>query len=454
MVNSTTSQTPEDQFFTPFEMHEKKHLKVNEINYRNNTNSDYTEKIRDLDKNFNYSSHSNDYWSEPNLSLLYGTPIYEAASPAQKLALNHLYWAGQYIQTAATEANAVVYNQLTAGVFSTIDGYKKLCQELDLETDQERVHIHAFHTISYKTKLALLGKAALGNPLYKKKLDNSRFSFRLPSLQNLSIRDSTLRFITSTMLKNKAEYYSLYLKDFDKEGKSIPVPGGSVFEPSRSQSLQKFFTLNWGSSPFLACQYYVQRFMANMLLKNYEYSYTKYFRDLSDQEKPIPTPTAISFYHFMDEAFHTTTSQLIARDMYKDFPKPTTYEKFVANLGLCLSQRDVVSGLSAGVPAIFRDDTTFLLVYYRILRSPVFDMSVQDTLYWMQKCLCEEHEGFHMNVKHHQRLLTSLRNFFDELDFLCPVNRDMSIMALGGTISKSIQRNTKAFNLFSQSVTA
>jgi hypothetical protein len=49
------------------------------------------------------------------------------------LALNHFYWAGQYIQTAATEANAVVYNQLTAGVFSTLYGYGTLCQELDLE---------------------------------------------------------------------------------------------------------------------------------------------------------------------------------------------------------------------------------------------------------------------------------------------------------------------------------
>jgi hypothetical protein len=454
MVDITRAPNMENQPLTPSEMHGKKHLTVTEINYRNNADSNYTEKIKELDKNFSYSSHSNDYWSEPELSTLYGTPLYEAASPSQKLALNHFYWAGQYIQTAATEANAVVYNQLTAGVFSTLYGYGTLCQELDLETDQERHHIHAFHTISYKTKLALLGKTGLKNPLYGKKLDKPRFTFKLPSLQALTFQDSTLRFVANTMLKNQADCYSPYLRKLDKEGKSIPAPGGSVFEPSGSQNLQKFFTLNWGSSPFLACQYYVQRYMANMLLKNYEYSYTRYFKELNAKGKSIPAPTAVSYYHFLDESFHTTTSQLIARDMYKDFSKPTAYEKFIANVGFYMSQRDVVSGLSGGIPAIFRDDAAFFLVYYRILRSPVFDMSVPEALHWMQRCLCEEHEGFHMNIKHHQRLLTPLCNFCDSLDFLWPVNREMSIMASGRAIDKAIQRNIKAFNQFSRGVTA
>ncbi|NJR59420.1 MAG: hypothetical protein HC769_11545 [Cyanobacteria bacterium CRU_2_1] len=443
-----------NQSLTSSEIREKRHLRVAEMTHRKNADSDYTEKMKELGKSFNYSSHSNDYWSEPELSTLYGTPIYETASPSQKLALNHLYWAAQYAQVATDEAAAVVYNQLTSGVFSTISGYGTLCQELDLESHQERDHLRTFQTIAYKTKLALLGETALmKNPLYGKKLDKPRFTFSLPSSQVLTFQDSILRFVSNIMLKNKADYcYSPYLKDRDKEGKSIPAPAGGIFVPSGSQALQKFLILHWGSSPFMACQYYSGRFVANMLLKSYEYGYVKHFKKLEEKGQSIPAPTAVSYYHFLDESFHTTTSQLIARDVRKDFSKPTAYEKFVANLQLYGLQRDVLSGISAGVPSVFRDDASFLLMYYRLLRSPVFDMSVQEALHWMQRCLCEEHEGFHANVKSHQRLLSSLRNFFDGFDYLWPMNREMRLMASGDVNNKAIQRNARAFNQFSRTV--
>lgn len=70
------------------EVQVKKHLKLAEINYWRNIESSYTEKIQELDQNFNYSSNSDRYWGEPELSRLYGTPLYEEASPSQKLALN------------------------------------------------------------------------------------------------------------------------------------------------------------------------------------------------------------------------------------------------------------------------------------------------------------------------------------------------------------------------------
>lgn len=143
---------------------EKKHLKITEINYRRNTESDYTEQIEALDKAFNYDQNRDYWWSEPELSLLYGTPLYEGASLSQRKALNHLYWATQYNQTAATEANAVLYNQVTAGVFAAMGGYDTLCEELDLETAQERHHIHAFHSIGYKTKKPCWARAGSMRP--------------------------------------------------------------------------------------------------------------------------------------------------------------------------------------------------------------------------------------------------------------------------------------------------
>lgn len=466
MVDTTKAPELKDQFSNESEEKVKKHVKLTAINYQRNIDSDYTEKIEELDKNFNYNSNSNHYWSEPELSLLYGTPLYEEASPSQKRALNHLYWATQYNQTAATEANAVLYNQVTAGVFSNFGGYETLCQELDLETAQERHHIHAFHMIGYKTKRALLGQAGFNASIQGKsyKKDDSRrglapgqrsqlFTFNWQSSPLSPLQDYAFRFITNkVMLKSQAHCYSQYLRELEQKGESIPAQTTGLLGQLAPKPLLKFFTLNCGSSPFLACLFYVTRFMANMLIKNYEYRYSQYYRELEKKGEFIPAPLAVSHYHLMDEAFHTTTSQLIAIDLYKDFPKPTAYEKFIANLTIYRAQSVGLSGLSGGIPATFRSDASFMLSFYRLLQSPVFNMSATEALQWLEKCLCQEHEGFHVTLKYHQRLLSDLRRLFDPIDYLWPVNREMHLMASGGSISKGIQNNIKAFEQFSRSV--
>lgn len=457
MLDTTKVPDPKNQFEV------KKYVKITEINYRRNIDSDYTEKIEELDENFNYSSNSNHYWSEPELSTLYGTPLYAEASPSQKMALNHLYWATQYNQTAATEANAVLYNQVTAGVFSAFGGNETLCQELDLETAQERHHIHAFHNIGYKTKRSLLGKAAFSAPIQQNKNGLARglapghrpqfFTFNWQSSPLSAFQDYAFRFITNkVMLKNQAHCYSEYLRELDKKGELLPAQTTGLLGQIAPRPLLQFFTLNCGSSPFLACVFYVTRFIANILLKNYEYRYVQYYRELEKKGEFIPAPTAVSFYHLMDEAFHTTTSQLIAQDLYKDFSKPTAYEKFLANLTIYRAQSIGLSGLSGGLPAVFRSDASFMLSFYRLLQSPVFNMSAQEALQWLEKCFCNEHDGFHVNLKYHQRLLSDLRRFFDGIDYLWPVNREIGIMASGGSISKAIQNNVKTFEQFSRSV--
>jgi hypothetical protein len=45
-----------------------------------------------------------------------------------------------------------------------------------------------------------------------------------------------------------------------------------------------------------------------------------------------------------------------------------------------------------------------------------------------------------------------LRRLFDPIDYLWPVNREMRVMAKGGSLNKAIQENTKAFEQFSRSV--
>jgi hypothetical protein len=202
----------------------------------------------------------------------------------------------------------------------------------------------------------------------------------------------------------------------------------------------------------MACVFYVTRFMANMLIKNYEYDYVLYYRELDRNGEFIPLPTAVSFNHLMDEAFHTTTSQTISQELYKNFSKPTAYEKFLANLTIYRAQQIVLSGLSGSLPATFRSDATFMHSFYSLLQSPLFNMSATEALQWLEKCFCQEHEGFHLTLKYHQRLLSDLRRLFEPLDYLWPVNREMRLMDSGGSISKAIQNNVKDFKKFSRTV--
>lgn len=429
-----------------------KHFQVIDKTYENNTASDYTEKIEQLGKTFVYSQNENHYWGPPEFSTFYQTPLYEQASPSQKLALNHLYWIGQYQHTASAESNTMLYNKVTSGVFENIKGYETLCQELNFETDQERYHINTFQRIGFKTKISLFGKEFLGNPLHKKIISSSRQTLlnrlAIKSPKWDSFQESFFREITKLFHKNSVKYYSQFLKAQGK-GK-IPTAMGGLAGLTGSPSLFKFLTLNWGSSPFMAAQYYSARMIANMSLKTYEYPYSKQFRDLEKKNEFIPIPTAVSYYHLLDESFHTTMSQIISQEVYKDFASPTAYEKLLSNAIVFLAQRGILGGLSAGLPATFRDDASFMLSYYRLLISPVFNFSNQDALHWMEKCLCQEHEGLHVNLKHHESLLCDLRRFFGKLDYLWPVNREMKIMAEGGSIKRTIERNRVAFKKLSQ----
>ncbi|WP_315790674.1 hypothetical protein [Fischerella sp. JS2] len=403
MMDNTEESNTKQQPQTTSEIQVKKHLKVTEINYRRNKESNYTEKITELEQNFDYNSYKDHYWSDPELSILYGTPLYEVASPSQKIALNHLFWVGGYNLTAASETNTVLYNQITGSVFYSIGGYETLCHELDVETSQERYHIHAFRTVANMTELTLLSDVIIGNPF--------------------------------TGHESKA------------------MQGGMIGRLSPGP-MRHLFSFNWGSTPFLASQYYALRFIANMILKLTEHSRSQYFKELEKKNEFIPAPSAISYYHFLDESFHTTTSQLIAQDLYKDFPKPTKYEKFMANLSIYMMQLTVLSGLSAGAVASFYPDNLFVIpLVYKILRSPLFAMSTQEALSWIERCFCHEHEGLHLNLKYHQRLISDLCRFFDKLDYIWPINREMRVMATGGSISKAIQNNTKFFHKFSKSVT-
>ncbi|KOP24603.1 hypothetical protein AMR41_19590 [Hapalosiphon sp. MRB220] len=466
MVHSTQISQTSTESISANERLVNKSSKVIKNIFRDNINSNYTEIIQELDKNFDYTSNSNCYWSEPEQSLLYGTPLYQAASSSQKLALNHLYWAMQYSKVPLDEAGTMMFNQVTASVFSTLGGFETLCQELDLETTQESYHIHAFQRISRLTKKALIGKrltqlSKKTNNDWSKKIlkvgQQINLSTINPRTANLfsSLPYLFLRYTNKIMLESKGNQPSKYLQELEKKNEFLNVPTDGVVSqlPFRRLTMQ-LLTLNCGTSPFLACHYYALRLIANMMLKNWEYNYVLYFRKLKNNNTEfLPAPTAVSYFHFLDESFHTTISKTIAQELYKFFPKPTAYERFVANISIYLMQLNLKS-VSSVIPYRFiKDDFSLMFFFYQLLQTSLFDMSATEALYWLEKCFCQEHEGFNITLNSHQHLLINLRQLFGCIEYLWPINYEMRLMNSVNNTNKVIQSNIQTFKLFAKFVT-
>lgn len=429
-----------------------KHRKVVDITFQNNEQSDYTEQIEAMERAFRYADYQHCYWTEPEQSLLYGTPLYEQATDDQKRALNHLYWVIQNNNTAASEVNTIIYNQVTAGVFESLSGYDQLCEELTLETNQEYHHIHAFQKVGHRTRTALLGRKGFGwTGKENKEPQTNRISNWLAKSQ-----DTVLQFLAKHMLKPGEYLVSQYLQELETQGKFAPTPTQGSGGRAASPTVLKFFTSNWGSSPFLACQYYTMRYVSNGLLKSQEHPRSRYFKKLQKAGEEIPIPTAISHYHFLDESFHTTISLTVGRDMYRDFAQPTMYERAIANWAVYLAQRNIIryhSGLSTGLPArCFRSDVSFMEFIYRLLQSPVFELSPQESLHWMERSFCAEHEGFHVAKRYQKGFVTDFRQFFGQIDYLWPINREMRLIDLENTVDAGLNRSRAAFKSFSNSL--
>lgn len=448
MANATLSK-PENQSAPQKVKLGNSHFQLIEKTYENNKKSDYTECMEALYKQFKYEEQKDYFWVDPKLSLLYGTPVYEAATEQQKLALNHLFWVSQYKQGADSEVETIAYNDLTADVFAAY-GYDTIAGELEMESAQERVHIRAFRTISYQTTKALFGNGAFKNSakgkVSKTKRDYTAFS---------QFKYRTERFLANSMLKGQENFYgsNQYLKRMEEQNGYIPAPTQGFFGRGLKPELQ-FFNFHWAESPFLASQYYTLRYLANMNFKEPENRHCKYLKSLEKQEKFLPIPTQLSRYHFLDEAFHTTVSLFMARDFPKDLRhKPTAYEKFITNVSVYMAQRNSYSGLSGTVHGYQSgDDESTMLFIYKLLQSPLFGMSHQETLGWMEQCFCQEHEGFHVNAEGHKTLLKDIVKVYDGLDYLWPVNREMRLMTKGGAIERAIKNNIKTFKRFSQKV--
>ena len=291
-----------------------------QLNYQRNKKQDHTECLDLAAKSFRYADCQDRYWQAEKFSLLYGTPLWNQSSEAQRLVLNHLYWVAYYSQIISAEIATIFFNQTSAAGLYAHEGFRAICDMLDLESSQERAHIDAFQTVSRQIEDCLFDRPLFSYPM------------RGPFTETMIFTDA-----------NKLQQWWKRLQ------------------------LSAFGLLSAGNT-FLACQYFTVRGLRTLNGKLVQHQLSQFYDGSSS-----PIPTQISHYHFMDESFHFNSSTLISQEVIRELPTPTAFERNVANLGIRGCQKDHNTS-SVVVNGIFWQDSALYETVYRLLRSPLFSM--------------------------------------------------------------------------------
>ncbi len=358
-----------------------------------NRAQDNTEAMDELSERFRFEDAADRYWNPPEFSFLWGTPLWDGASPTQRLRLNQIFWVAYYSQIVSAEIATIFFNQICAAGLYQLEGFRSVCDTLDLETQQERAHIHAFRTVGARFEDAVFGRRLF------------TYEMRGPFVE--------------TMVHRRT---------------------GPANRFWRRLQLRAF-TLAGSSSPFLACQYFTVRGLRTLNGKLIQHRMS-----LTGETDDAPIPARLSRHHFLDESFHFDTSTTLSRDILKSLRAPGRLERLVANRGILGTQRDhysfssAVNGLFWWDPALF-DKTWF------ILRSPLFGFSEIDARRMMERCFGEEHEGLHASLQSRAVALQSYREYLKPLAYVDETNRRMAHMEKNN-VSRHLAGNRRALRRF------
>ncbi|MEH2354815.1 P-aminobenzoate N-oxygenase AurF [Nostoc sp.] len=370
-----------------------------QINHTRNKQQDHTALMDEAVINFRYEDCQNEYWNPEEFSLLYGTPLWEQSSQHQRIILNQLYWVAYYSQIVSAEIATIFFNQTSAAGLYAQEDFRLICDTLDLESAQERSHINAFRTIAKQVEQALFGELIFTYPM------------RGP--------------FTETMVYADTNALKTWWKKIQLQ----------------------YFGLISANNTFLACQYFTVRGVRTLNGKLVQHKLSNYYQKHPHPEA-APIPAKVSYYHFMDESFHFNSSTIISHDVITCLQPPTAFEGLVANLGLWGCQRDHFH-FSAAINGIFWYDPALYNKIYRVLRSPIFEMSDKDAKEMMRRCFTEESEGLQRSFSTHQEAMKSYQVYIEKLDYLWQRNRDMSLMATN-SISRYLATQKIAFQGFEQ----
>ncbi|MGK7906070.1 MAG: P-aminobenzoate N-oxygenase AurF [Synechococcus sp.] len=368
-----------------------------QVNYQRNRQQDHTQKLDEAAATFRYQDCKDEYWNPEEFSLGYGTPLWQQSSPGQRIILNQLYWVAYYSQIISAEIATILFNQTSAAGLYAQEDFRQVCDMLDLESSQERAHIHAFKTVSEQVEAAVFGQRIFTYPM------------RGPFTETMIFADTN---------------------DLKRRWKKL--------------QLSCFSLLSSGNN-FLACQYFTVRGLRTLNGKLVQHKLSHFYQTHPDPDS-APIPSQISYYHFQDESFHFNSSTILAHDVLTCLKPPTGFEAWVANLGLRGCQRDHYH-FSAVMNGIFWYDPALYPVLYQVLRSHVFGMDDREAKATMRACFTAESEGLHRSYRTHSEAADSYRAYLEPISYAWRSNREMSLMR-SNSISRYLALQQRAFAAF------
>jgi hypothetical protein len=371
-----------------------------QLNYQRAKQTDHSPQLDALAAQFDYEQCRNSYWNPPEFSLLYGTPLWEQSNTSQRVVLNQLYWVAYYAQIISAEIATIFFNQTSSTGLYAQEGFRLVCDTLDLETAQERCHINAFQTVIDQVEQSLFGKRVFSYPM------------RSPFTETMIFADTN---------------------------------------PLRSWwkgiQLQCFGLLSAGNT-FLACQYLTVRGLRTLNGKLIQHKLSNFYQN-HPQPAESPIPAQISYYHFLDESFHFNTSTILSHDVTRSLPSPTAFERQVLNLGIQGCQRDHYH-VSVAVNGIFWYDPALYSAIYTVLRSPIFSLSPEAAKAMMLACFTQETAGLNRSFQTHQEAIDSYKVYLEPLNFIAAKNKEMELMA-SNSIARHLKTQQKALAQFFRS---
>lgn len=391
-----------DAFAKPVSLlNDNKTFKKVALNLKRNQKQDNTDELDSLSQNFDYATCKDEYWNPEAFSLLYGTPVWDQASPQQRVLLNQMYWIGYYSQIISAEIATIFLNQTAAAGLYGIEDFRIVCDTLDFESHQERAHINAFKVVSEAVEKELFGERVFSYPM-------KNFASETMVFQNTS----------------------------------------KIKEAWKKLQLHGFSYLS-SSNAFIASQYLTVRGLRTLNGKIVQHQLSQYYEEHPDKDN-APIPAKISYHHFLDESYHFNSSTVIGHDVVKTLKPPTAFEKRIANLAIKGCQRDHFN-FNCTVNGIFWYEPALFTTLYRVLRSAHFGMGHIEALEMLERCFCQDNQGIQLAYKTHQVARESYEQYIADLDYLTPENRDMRIMKQSD-VAGYLATNRKAFARFRKEV--
>ncbi|MFP5387491.1 MAG: P-aminobenzoate N-oxygenase AurF [Bacteriovoracia bacterium] len=380
---------------------DQKTMKRIEIALKRSKELDQTQMMEQASKNFDYDKCKDQMWNPERFSLMYKTWLWEQSSPEQKVKLNQLYWIAYYSQIISAEIATIFFNQTSAAALYGIEDFRVVCDTLDLESAQERAHIHAFKTVSEKFEQENFGERIFTYPM------------RTP--------------FEKTMLYSDLSTFQQWWRKWQLQ----------------------FFTMISSNSPFIGCQYFTVRGLRTLNGKIVQHQLSRYYSEHQDKENS-PEPSKISYYHFIDESFHFNTSTVISHDVINSLPTPNKLEMHIGNMALKGCQMDHYN-FSTAINGIYWYDPALYTPLYKILRSRIFNMNHSDAVEAIRRSFCEESDGMLASYKTHRESVDSYRAYLQDFNYINKANKNLSLMA-SNSIEKHLRVNTNAFKSFKKKV--